>query len=384
MEQVQKEQEVNLEDVNDNQNPKEILDFEDAFVEKVNPHYFNDELIQPPFQVYRFNMPMAGRLYFVFEDEEHYRNPKLYMGTGLVLSGMPTAKELRKYREKLGTVVADRELGMWSLYGSFSDTEIGNFIRRGEIEDGLDGCAKRLKEYFCNQQFFINDPEFNHMAKVIKKDMLGFVKFVKDRNVEFVFTQFPVVSELDQMITPIDIGCFMDVWVSVDKFKKDGELSKQKGKEVHRVFALINYKSGAIYKDYAIQCRAEINMFKENYPEFTTSPVQVYNLTITEWKTTNSWDKYNPCSHMGKPYTLKRWDEEDNEDDFRDYLSIAKRKLARKIKKKISVMNGTPKLGDNATDFITTKTVLEIIEDGTWKKFEKSNASLPEELISQV
>ena len=365
-------------------NGKEVLDFENAFTEEVSPHFFNGELIQPTIQVYRFNMPMGGRLYFVFEDQEHFQKPKIYMGTGLVLSGMPTAKELQKYREKLGTEASDHELAMWSLYGSFSDTEIGNFIRRQEIEDGMDGLALRLKEYFYTQQFFINEREFNHMAKCIKKDMLGFLKFVKDRNVEFVFTQFPVISEIDQMITPIDIGCFMDIWVEIDKFNKDGSLSKNKAKEVQRVFSLINYKSGAIYKNYALQCRAEINMFKENYPEFTNLPIQVYNLTITEWKNTNSWDKYHPCSYMGKPYTLKRWDEEDNEDDFRDYLSIAKRKLERKLHKKISVISGTPKIGDNATDFITSKTVLEIIQDGTWQKFQKSSASLPEELISQT
>lgn len=372
------------EDENISKDGKEDLDFENAFTEKIEPHYFNGELIQPMVDVYRFNMPTGGRLYFTFEDQEHFQKPKLYMGTGMVTGVMPTEKSLQRHREKHGTEFSDHELAMWSLYGSFSDTCIGNFIRAGEIEGGMDELAVRLKEYFYTQQFFINEREFNHMAKSIKKDMLGFLKFVKDRNVEFVFTQFPVISEIDRMCTPVDIGLFMDTWISVDKFKKDGELSKQKAKEIQRVFALFNYKSGRIYKNYAIASRAELNMFKENYPEFTDMPVQVYNLTITEWKTTNSWDNFHPCDARGKPYTLKRWDEEDNEDDFRDYHSIAKRKLERMMHKKISVISGTPKFGDNAADFITTKTVLDIINDGTWQKFQKANASIPEELLTQT
>lgn len=364
-------------------NSEKMLNFENAFVEEVNPHYFNNELIQPTMQVYRFNMPMGGRLYFTFEDQEHFQKPKLYMGTGMVTGVMPTEKSLQRYREKLGTYASDHELAMWSLYGSFSDTCIGDFIRAGEIEGGMDGLVDRLRQYFYTQQFFVNEKEFNHMAKSIKKDMLGFLKFAKDRNVEFVFTQFPVISEIDKMCTPIDIGAFMDTWITVDKYNKDGSLSKQKAKEIQRVFGLFNYKSGRIYKNYAIASRAELNMFRESHSEFTTMPVRVYNVAVTEWKTTASWDKFHPCDPRGKPYTLKRWDEEDNEDDFRDYHSIARRKLERMMHKTISIIDGTPKMGDNALDFITTKTIFDIISDGSWQKFQKSNTSIPEELLTQ-
>lgn len=359
-----------------------ILEFEDIMTEEVAPYFFSEGLIHPPFKLYRINTSGNGRFYFRFLNEETFSDPRFYMGTGLVMGQMPSPKGLQKYREGLGTKAANYELHMWSLYGSFSDTGICDFVRNGGAD--LDELPERLREYFNDQRFRVEDYEMNLMSRSIKKDFIGFEKFIYDRKVEFVFLQYPVVSEIDGIATPIDIGCFMDIEVDVDKFKKNGEISKQKDKEIKRIFSLINYKSGAVYRNYAIQCRAELNMFKENYPEFTDKEVHVMNLTISDWKNCNSWAQYRGASDYAKPYKLTDWTEEPNEDDYRDYLSLAQRRKEKALSRKISTIVGKMSIGDVPEQFVVTKSIREAVEDGSWQKFQKSSAGIPEDFLIQT
>lgn len=358
------------------------LNFDVLTLDKVSPLFHNSGLIKPPYNLYRLNSPTA-RTYFRFEDEANFKNPLLYMGTSSITSQMPISRELQKYKATKGWIESEREMAMWSLYGSFSDSRIAELISKGRFELGLEGLPLQLKEYFYWQRFFLEPFEFNHMAKCIKQDMIGFERFIYDRKVQFFFVEYPVVSEIDGLATPIDFGCFFNVDKKVDAFKINGEKKKIQENVEDRIVGLFNYKSGKIYPNYAIQCMAERLMFQESYPEFSHLPIRSFNITIREWKTAN-WDKYRPTSNMGKPYQIKDWTDEANEDDYRDYLSLAKRKREKQINRKITTIEGDMRIGDEPSKYITTKTIKEIIEDGSWQKYSKSNESIPSEFVEPI
>lgn len=360
-----------------------ILNFEQISSEAVLPFYHNGALIEPPFKLFRINKA-GGRIYFRFQDEEKYQNPILYMGTGSITGEIPMAKFLQKYREGLGTIAADKELYMWSLYGSFSDSRIAEFVTSGHFDGGLSALPERLKDYLYNQRFWVEDWEFALLSKSIKKDMIGFERFIYDRKVEFVFIEYPVVSELDGTATPIDMGIFFDREVdAAESLKKDGTPKKYADKVVERCFGLFNYKSGKIYRNHGIQCLAERNMFMESYPEFTTMPIRSFNLTIRDYHSMN-WDEYRGTSDKQKPYQIKDWTDDVNQDDYRDYLSLAKRHRETMLLKPITLMEGDMQIGDKPEQYIITKTIRQIIEDGSWVRYQKSNAGIPEAYISQT
>lgn len=358
----------------ESQGTKEGLNFEAIEVEEVNPHYFNNTLITPPYQLYRFNTG-SGRIYFRFRDEENHRDPILYMGTGSVTKQMPTPKKLSEYQAEMGWNASQYEYNMWALYGSFSDSRIAEFIKNGRFENGLNGLTEQLKEYFYIQKFPVYESYMSMMSNAIKKDMIGLERFILDRNVEFVFIEYPVISEIDAMATPIDFGAFFDIE------ENKVEDNPRKGKNIIRVFGLVNYKSGRIYANHGIQCMAERNMFKEQHPEFTDYPIRSFNLTIKDFKSTN-WKQYRPTSDYSKPYQLKDWTDVALEDDFRDYHSLARRKFEKRLERKITIIGGDMKMGDEPEQFVVSKTILEIINDGSWQKYSKSNAGVPQEMLA--
>lgn len=358
------------------------LNFETLVSEEVSPLYFNQNLIQPPFKLYRINSS-GGRIYFTFEDEERFLNPTLFMGTGSVTSQMPTNRQLQKYIADKGWYASEHEKQLWGLYGSYSDSRIAEYVQYGKFDGGLQALPERIKEYYALQNFILDDYELYQVQRCIGMDMLGFQAFVKDRNVEFAFVELGVRSFVDGVATPIDFGCFFDTEFSVDGFKLNGEKKKNKVKEVRRVFGLFNYKSGKIHKQYGVQSCLERTMFMETFPEFTDLPIRSYNLTIKDFRNMN-WNKYRATSDTGKPYSIKDWTDSGDEQRALHYLELAKLETEAKVNRKISIISGDMRMTDDPTQFVVTKTIKQIIEDGSWLKYSKTNSFLEDAIKTTV
>lgn len=378
MEETTEEKQEQVEEVQD---PKAELNFETLTSEEMKPLYVNQNLIQPPFKLYLINSS-GGRIYFTFEDEEKFLHPTLFMGTGSVTSQMPTSPQLQKYIADKGWYASHHEKVLWGLYGSFSDSRIAEYVQYGKFDGGLQALPERIKHYYYTQDFRLDDDELKKVQRCIGMDMLGFQAFCRDRNVEFAFVEIGVRSFIDGTATRIDFGCFLDVEVKVDGVKKDGTPRKNKINEVQRVFGLFNYKSGKIHKQYGVQAYGERIMFMETFPEFTNLPIRSYNLTIKEYKSMN-WDKYRPTSDYGKPYLLKDWTSSGDEQRYLHYLELAKLEKESKLNRKISIISGDMRFGDDPAKFVLTKTIKQIIEEGDWQKYSKSNSEL-EDAIKPV
>lgn len=352
---------------------EDALNFEQIDSEIVHPLYYNKGLLRPPFQLYRINSPQ-GRTYFRFQDEVNFLNPVLYMGTGSIVREVPVPKQLENYRAKKGIDESDRYYFLRMLYGSFSHSRLAEFIQFGCLEGGLDKLPERLKQYYFDSKFYITDEEFHSMSVEIKKDMIGIERFIYDTQAEFVFVEYPVTSEIDGCATQIDFGAFMTIKESVPGTKKDGTPKKTNDRIDKRVFGIVNYKSGGIYPIHGMQLLSEYNMFMESYPTFTTTQVKMFSLACKDFKTKEWNDKT-------KPYQLKDWTDEVNKEEFFHYQELAKIKREKRINTNITTIAGDLRIGTEPSQHIVTKTIKEIIEDGTWRHFEQVSASIPDSLI---
>ena len=341
--------------------------FEDIESEKVESLYFNESLIMPNYELFRINS-VNGRTYFRFNEEE---KPQFYIGTTSLDKEMPTSEELIEWRTKVGLNESKRRYYMRSLYGSHTHTLLSDIVRTGDID--YDGMPLKLREYFYNMQFHITEQEFTSMAIEVKKDMMAMVQWKQDCNVEFIASEFPVYSDTDGMATCIDIIAFVTVFDSVNGFKKDGITPKlTKDRVERRVLAIINYKSGksGFRVNHRYQLEGEKNMFKERFPEFTDKDIRVFNLCAKDFVTTK-WDGRT------KPYSFIDQTDNIDIDRYSSYLHLAQNTGNKRLRRKMTFINGKANINDDVHQNITVKTIEDIVADGTWKIFEKSSANIP-------
>lgn len=343
------------------------MNVEHIDTEKVVAMYHNAELIQPSFDLYRLNS-QKGRVYFRFA-EPNNTSPIFYSGTGSLTKEIPLGKNLTKYIAHKGFEESEREFYLRMLYGSHTHTVIANYIQKGSLN--IRELPDEMMQYFYMSNFYITPDEKLSLSTEIKKDMIAFQRWVMDCKVSFVFVEYPVVSELHNFATPIDIGAFATIKESVKAYKKDGTEKVYGDKVDKEVFCVINYKSGNIYESHGFQLFLERMIFLENYPQFTDKDVRMFSLAAKDWKT-KEWD------NRTKPYIFKDWTDKINNDKFDAYMTLAKVERAKRWNSTITVMDGELRLYEDPAPLIRTMTIKEIVESGQWMNYQKTSNGIPQ------
>lgn len=351
---------------------KELPAFETIEAEEVKAYYYNSELIQPDYELFRINSP-RGRIYFRFQDRVNQLEPLFYSGSTNMLEEVPRSEYLIQWIANKGYSDAKRYMWIRMLYGSFSHSRLADLVMLGTCP--LDDLPEMLKKYYYDQSFYITDSELREFGKEIQKDMIAMQQWIIDHKVRFVFSEYPVYSDIDGLGSQVDIGAWVTVDFPVQGFKKDGTPKKIMDKEPREVFALINYKSGDnFYESHRFQLEAEKNMFIECNPSFTDSPIYVFNLAATDWKSSAKWGE----DARSKPYKFVNQTNEIDIDRYNAYLSLSKNTREKRLNKPITYIQGNMKLGDNPQQFIVTKTLVDLVREGTWRRFVKTSSSIPQ------
>lgn len=342
--------------------------FESIETEEVKSLYFDSTLLQPDYELYRLSS-VNGRVYFRFLNHVEQKDPVFYGGATNINREMPQDESLIRWISNKGYDESRRYYFMRSLFGSFSHTQLCNFIISGKCP--LDLLPDFLRAYFFENEFYIHDKEFSDMSIEIKKDMISMKRWMEDCDVQFVFAEFPVYSDTDQLATPIDIGAFVTIREGSFGFKKDGvTLKKTKDYIDKRVFALINYKSGKgnFTTAHRFQLESEKNMFLERFPDFTTKDIKCFNLAAKDFRSFTWNDK-------SKPYSFSECPDIDV-DRYNAYMLLAKNTREKRLAKPVSVITGEMGINDSATSFIQQRTIEEIVISGEWKNYQKSGQIL--------
>lgn len=329
--------------------------------EKVLPHYYKEGLLQADYELTRLNMP-SGRVYFLHDGERYH----LFSGTGSIDKELPMDENLIKVIAKRGFEEADRHKYLRMLLGSFEHTCIADFANG--IPLNFDLIPDMLKEYYYNQSFYITDKEHKDMSREVQKDMIGFLQWLKDYEVELVGVEYPLFSYELQMASQADILCFMTI--------REGNV-KQKTYRERRVFGIGDWKSGKWghsighrYQLYSLQ-----TMFRERFPSLAETEVTLFNLTGKNFRGTK-WDR--------KTFPYKLTDQTDKADiiDYNHTLAKATNRLEQRVNKKFMYITGKMDLSSNPADYIIQKSIKDLILDGDWKRFEKTAAGIPSSLTA--
>lgn len=337
--------------VNSTEEVDSSTNFEQIECEKVEDLYWSGELIKSEVQLYRL-VTAKGRVYFRFQDQKNYRNPILYFGATSVSDEMPTSKHLIDWKVSKavsdGADTTERYVWIRTLYGSLSHTILADFINSGEVN--LRELPKRLREYFYSHSLYCTEEELKSLGTELQKDFIAIKRFIQDHDVKFVGVEVPVWSDMEGMATQIDLICFMN-WR--ESAKKDWQ----------RVFAIIDYKTtkkSVARPEMRMQLESCKNMLIENYPQLAENRIMLFNLSPNNWRTTN-WN------YKTKPYKLTLQDDKVDDRRYPHYLELAKMTAQEKWSRNVTFIDGNMKLTDDPSQFIKSKTIYQIIEEGLWQ-----------------
>lgn len=256
-------------------------------VEIVETDWFDQDAIRlPNYKVGRVNFE-KGRSYIKIEDDGQLAQPfRLYTSlTTSIAQSMPTPVALEDWKMQHGKKEADRLMKVAAHYGTMMHLEIGKFIKEGVYD--LDLCEDVVQDYTSSENFWDND--CNAWGTKLKEDMLAFVQFYNDYEVEPLGLEYVLLSDKRGFGTPIDLVCYLTVTedgLDHDNPYKSGPRKGEPRDVKVRVKkrAIINFKSGrkGFYETHGIQMECEKLLWDENFPD---TPVEIaMNWAPADWR----------------------------------------------------------------------------------------------------
>ena len=332
----------------DNDEVSTDANFEQIGCEKVDSLYWGGQLLKPEYQLYRLSTG-KGRVYFRFQDQQNFRDPILYGGATSLSSEIPLSEEIINWKLAKGEMGSDRYMWMRTLFGSLSHTCIADYVNNGAIN--LTEIPRRVVKYFNDNHFYLTKKEEKELGTELQKDMISFRRWVQDYEVEFIAIEFPVWSDTENIASQVDILCFMNY--------SEG---KGKAKTTRRVFSIIDYKSTkkGQNKDMRYQLHSYKLLMEEMFPELAQNEIKLFNLMGKNWRSTN-WNS------RSKPYLFSEQTDKVDLDRYSHYHALAQITRGEKIRRTVSFISGEMALNADPLEFIKTKSITEIISDGSWQ-----------------
>ena len=235
----------------------------------LTPEDKNEDLVLPEFVLHRYD-DRGRRFYYTLPDI------KFYMGVTSALSAtMPMDHHLLVWRcsfrdyEESQSVLTEK-----ADFGTISHIAVGEIPWKGIFMDTLD-------------ERIINDAErrghdrrwaLKHNWKLVQ-NILSFQQWVKEREVEFLTTEMPIIWSKYGLASCIDFPHYMT-------FNKK------------RVLCLTDWKTGTgNYRSQWVQLKCYEMGFRESYPQYEDEELFLFNLHPTDWKKT---PKYRMINQTGK------------------------------------------------------------------------------------
>lgn len=235
------------------------LDLKNLSYEEVEAFFVAPEFIKivSPYAIKRVQKG-NDRYYCTYQEDQ----PKFYLSvTSFTGKSLPNPF-LSKWRGDLGNELADFKSNLAAEYGTFMHIEIGNFIKEGEYN--FDNADERVIEYLLSND--LSPKLISEWVDKIHNDMLSFIQFCIDRNVEPIACEFPIVSDRWKLGGCIDFPCKMDF-----------------GKK--RVNAIVDFKSGrkGFYESHELQLKVYRELWNETFAD-VIHMTHIFNWAPTEWR----------------------------------------------------------------------------------------------------
>lgn len=330
-----------------------MIENQELSVQEAKAFFFDEKaLIEPARKLYRLNNHSGGRHYYRFLPTGEV---KFYVSvTTLIQQTMPTPFALVQWIAKMGADEAEAYKEERAGYGTFMHNCFEKLLVDRAIN--LDEIDEQLFQYCIENRFTTG--QYDKWLHELKKDILGFAKFIIDYDVKPLAIEIMLCSDTYGFAGAMDLLCEM----TIEEKGFFGEVYKtgpQKGqpketKSSKRITAIVDFKSGrkGFYEEHEIQLEAYRLMLEENYPDITVD--KVYNYGPSEWKTAPG---YKLCDQTDSKNRAKL-----------QYLCSIAAIEASKREKHITTLQGVIDLNANPTlkgnitshkleDYVTKRTV---------------------------
>lgn len=266
-------------------------------IEEARALYFNEDALRlPPVKLYR--MDGAGlRTYYSYDKPKGRAKPKIkfYAGvTSLIHAVTPTSPFLIKWMIAQGGNDEDVK-NERARYGTLMHIQFEHILNALITKStfNLDDLPAEVAQYIDEHELINID--FNQWVSDLKQDCLGFVQFLIDYQVQPLAIEIPLKCEKYGTAGTVDLFCkikvleegyFGEVYkTSSSKYGYNaGDPKKSKGYVDY--YAVIDFKSTrkGVYYEHELQLHYYEAAIRENFTDFTDTPMRLYNLRPRDWR----------------------------------------------------------------------------------------------------
>lgn len=326
-------------------------------IEAVRAAYFNpNALREPDYRLYRIMTP-KGRFYYRMVEGQ----PELYTGvTTMLAMVIPKPIGLIKWMADMGYEKSQQYMRERAFYGTLLHSHIERFLI-DRIYD-FTTIDQRVDEYIAENDLVVDRDGW---CEDLHKDMMGFVQFCHDYNVEPLAVEIMLVHP-DGYSGTIDLICMMDIQVEGEwgEVYKSGE-NKGKPKITKKTFRMtcvVDIKStrkGTNHEEKDVQLEAYKQLIEVNFPDIKVE--RLFNWSPKDWR--------------GKTPTYNLNDKTDSVDmqKFYAWIRVAQLEMS-KDDLLIPEITGQVRLGDDTQGLIKERTLREYIIEEHAKRWKEEEA----------
>ena len=237
-------------------------------VEEIKALLFNaDALREPGYRIYQLNSE-GYRYYYRFEGGEPVFYPSV---TTLLRQVTPMSPWLLNWMLTEGKEAATEKRDLAAAYGTFMHGQFARLMIERKYD--FDAVPEVLTAYLKKEN--LPDGVFFDWAGKIRKDVLAFVQFMRDYNVQPLAIEISLVHPEHRYAGCVDLVCLMT----------DAKTGEQYP-------AIVDFKSGrkGFVEDHELQLFLYRDMWNVNFPDLQVE--RIYNFAPKDWR-------------KGPTYTLK-------------------------------------------------------------------------------
>lgn len=296
-------------------------------LEQVTADYLGEAITEPPQTLYRID-DRGVRFYYSLDAKY---NPTFYGSSTTIKSLVtPTPRPIIDKELEMGTIAFRQYRNNRAAFGTLWHILASELTAEGFFELGT--LDARIADYAGREGVGSTDG----WALDAWKGLLSWIQTMNDYQIKPLAIELPLAHE-DGYAGTIDLVCEM-----YDK----KYTSKTPEENRNRIIAIIDWKTGYIFPDHAIQLHLNRRIWQANYPQII--PERLFNWTWRDWRSSPS-------------YQLTDQTDSEEAELIEDYLHIWKTKYFSKPRN-IKTAGGRIQVGQDTSKMYREQSIEQYVK----------------------
>lgn len=306
----------------------ELYNSDQVNLEQVRAEYLDNAITEPPVTLYRID-DRGLRMYYSLDGKF---NPTFYGSSTTIKSLVtPTPRAIIDKEIRMGSEAFRAYRDNRASFGTFWHIMASVLTREGEFN--LGNLQDNIERWASMES--ISDTEGWH--EDAWKGLMSWMQTMNDYEIIPLAIEVPLAHP-EGFAGTIDLVCEMNAAKYTEKTPPENR---------NRIIAIIDWKTGYIYPDHAIQLFINKRIWEHNFPNKAID--RVYNWTWRDWKTKPSYD-------------LRNQTDSEEAGLIKHYIDIWKTKFYNKPRT-IKTANGVLSIGESVSGLWQEKTIEQYVRE---------------------